>query len=77
MSSLNDIKFFNRFTVFTLLTTSFFTTSISVIKTTDVISNLSTSNLSFSNFKLAKSAFLENFDLLILFAFFSQVLLHN
>ena len=50
------------------LATSFFTTSLSILKSTGASTRASTfsdfliSNLSTSNFELAKSTFLENFD---------------
>ena len=45
------------------LTTSFFTTSLSLIKSTGTGTNSSISNLSKSDFKLAKSAFLAKDDI--------------
>ena len=42
-------------------TTQFFTASLSLLKSTGTGTNLSTSNLSTLDFKLAKSTFLANF----------------
>ena len=48
------------YTVF--LTTSFFTTSLSLLKSTGTGANLSMSNLSTSVFRLAKSVFSAKFE---------------
>ena len=54
MSSLNSVNFFNQFIIFSLLITSFFTTSLSLLKSAGAGSNLSTSNVSTLLFKLFK-----------------------
>ena len=69
-------------------TTSVFTTSLSLLKSTGTdfylsasnSDNLSISNLSTTSFKLAKSSFLANWDVSTPVAFlnrFCQILLHN
>ena len=52
------------------LATSFFTKSLSLLKSTETGTNLSISNLSTLDFSLAKSLFLANFNLPIPVAFF-------
>ena len=52
------------------LTIPVFTASLRLLKSTGVVSNSSISNLSIFNFKLAKSAFLANFDVSTPVAFF-------
>ena len=59
------------------VTTSFFTASLRLLKSTRVVSNLSISNVSISDFNLAKSTFSENFDVSTPTAFLKSVLLHN
>ena len=44
------------------LTTSIFTIPLSLLQLTGVVSNSSMSNLSVSDLKLAKTIFLENYD---------------
>ena len=56
------------------LTTSFFTTSLSLPKSTGTDTNLSLSNLSISAFKLAKSDFAASVDVSVSVAFFKSVL---
>ena len=46
-----------------VLATSFFTALLILLKSMGVVSNLLMSNLFRFNFNLAKSAFLENFDI--------------
>ena len=53
------------------LTTSVFTALGSLLKSTGAISNLSVSNFSVSDFKLAKSAFLADFEVSKPVAFFN------
>ena len=48
-----------------VLATSFFTALLILLKSMGVVSNLLMSDLLRFNFKLAKSAFLENFDILM------------
>ena len=50
----------------------FFTASLTLFKSTGVVSNLSISNLSNSKFKLAKSTFLGNCDVPLFVAFFKS-----
>ena len=59
------------YTVF--LTTSFFTTSLSLVKSTGARTNLSISNLSTSAFKLTKSDFAANLNVSIPVAFLKSV----
>ena len=59
------------------LTTSFFTTSLSLLKSTGAGTNSSISNLSISAFKLAKSDFAASLDVSIPVAFLNQLLLNN
>ena len=59
------------------LTASFFTSSLKLLKSPGVVCNLPISNLSTSDFQLAKSAFLANFDISTPVAFLSQILLLN
>ena len=63
------------YTVF--LTTSFFTVLLNLLKSTGTVTNFSISNLSTSAFKLTKSDFAANLDVLIPVAFFKSVFLHN
>ena len=58
------------YTVF--LTTSFFTTSLSLLKSTGTGTNLSISNLSTSVFKLTKSDCAANLDASVPVAFFKS-----
>ena len=59
------------YTVF--LTTSFFTTSLSLVKSTGARTNLSISNLLTSAFKLTKSDFAANLNVSIPVAFLKSV----
>ena len=54
------------------LTTSFFTTSLSLLKSTGTGTNLSTSNLSTSDFNLAESVFSAKDNLSALVVFFKS-----
>ena len=54
------------------LTTSLFTTALSLIKLTGLVSNLSISYLPILSFKFPKSNFLANFDVSIPLAFFKS-----
>lgn len=59
------------------LTTSSFATLLSLLKLTGLAPSLSISNLSISSFRLVKSTFLVNFDVLAPVAFSSQIFFHN
>ena len=50
--------------------TSFFTTALSLLKSTGTVTNLWISNLSISSFKVAKSDFAASLDVSIPVAFF-------
>ena len=56
---------------------SFFTTSLTLHKSTEVVSNLSISNLSISDFKEAKSAFLAKCYVSAAVAFLNLLLSYN
>ena len=60
----------SSYTVF--LATLFFTTSLSLLKLTEVFPSLRISNLPISYFKPAKSTFLVNFDVSALAVFFKS-----
>ena len=55
------------------LTTSFFTTSLSLLKSTETGANLSMSNLSTSVFRLAKFVFSAKFEVSTCVTFFRSV----
>ena len=55
------------------LTTSFFSTTFSLLKSTGADTNLSIFNLSASGFKLGKSTFFEKFDVSTPVTFFKSV----
>ena len=55
------------------LTTSFLTMWLRLLKSTGVLSNLPITNLLISDFKLAKSNVLANFDVSTVAAFFKSV----
>ena len=55
------------------LTTSFLTMWLRLLKSTGVLSNLPITNLLISDFKLAKSNVLGNFDVSTVAAFFKSV----
>ena len=59
------------------LTTSFFTTSLSLLKSIGTGTNSSISNLSNLAFKLTESDFATSLDVSIPVAFFIQLLLHS
>ena len=59
-TSLNFIK--STGTGFNLSTSNLYTLLFKLFRTVGTLSNLSISNLSISDFKLAKSAFLANFN---------------
>ena len=63
------------YTIF--FTTSLLTTLLSLLKSTGTVFHLSTSILSISAFKLAKSDFAANVDVSTPVAFFKPALLHN
>ena len=63
------------YTVF--LTTPFFTTSLSLLKSRGAGTNLPISNSFTSAFELAKSDFAASLDVSIPVAFYNQPLLHN
>ena len=64
--------------IHSFLTTSLFTTLLSLLKATGTVFNLSTSILSTFPLKLAKSDFAANLDVSTPVAFFESVfLLHN
>ena len=60
-----------------ILTTSFFTTQLTLLKPTGVVSSLPMPNLLISDFKLAKSIFLSKFDVSTPVAFLNILLSHN
>ena len=55
------LNFLTKSSYSAFLRTSFFTTSLRILKSTGVVSNLPISNSSISDFKLAKLASLVNF----------------
>ena len=57
--------------------TSFFTTSLSLLKSTGIGANLSRSNLSTSVFRLAKFVFSAKLEVSTCVTFSKSVLLHN
>ena len=59
------------------LTISFFTKSLSLLKSTGTAANLSMSNLSTSDFKLAKFVFSAKLEVSTVSHFLDQFLLHN
>ena len=59
------------------LTKLLFTTLLNLLKSTGTVFNLVTSILSTSAFKLAKSDFASNLDVITPVSFFKSVLLHN
>ena len=59
------------------LTKLLFTTLLNLLKSTGTVFNLVTSILSASAFKLAKSDFASNLDVITPVSFFESVLLHN
>ena len=59
---MNSINFLINSSNIDFLTTSFFATSLSLLKPTRVVSNLQISNQLISDFKQAKSGFLAKFD---------------
>ena len=62
ISSLDSIIFVNQFIRYSLLNNLFFTTLLSLLKSTRVASNLPITNSSISDFMQPKSEFLANSD---------------
>ena len=73
MSGVLSSIFFTLELYTSFLTTSFFITSLNLLKSTGTSNNLSASNLSTLDFKLAKSIFLAEDYVSIPVAFFKSV----
>ena len=73
MSGILSSIFFTLELYTSFLTTSFFITSLNLLKSTGTSNNLSASNLSTLDFKLAKSIFLAKDYVSIPVAFFKSV----